>query len=206
MDNGAETRRGLFSALLPVIGVVWAVAIWAYNALVRRYLVAEGDVHSAFALACVDPANRELLFVGSNVCAWTMLHSATFFLLSWIVDAKISSKSHFARVMGALLVSLMGLGWFLLEPVIYKHESGLEGNGSDVCRFDIVYRNTWRPNAVDLMFNGIGTKLVHAHPAIGAFFTCSLARHCTQGQGIYFLLVGVDSLTTLVNGKRFAQA
>lgn len=82
------------------------------------------------------------------ICGWNLTHIFIFYLLSSFVDAKIKNikKIH-------LLVFTIGILWYLIEPVIYKHRAIYQKEIYDTSR---VYKNVYIPRLDDIVFNTIG--------------------------------------------------
>lgn len=82
------------------------------------------------------------------ICGWNLTHIFIFYILSSFIDVKIKNikKVH-------LLVFTIGILWYLMEPVIYKHRAIHQKEIYDTSR---VYKNVYIPRLDDIVFNTIG--------------------------------------------------
>ena len=85
------------------------------------------------------------------ICGWNLTHVFIFYLLCAFLEPKIKNKK-----IAHLLIFTIGILWYIVEPIIYKHKAIHQKETKDPSK---VYKNVYVPRFDDIVFNTAGQML-----------------------------------------------
>ena len=100
-----------------------------------------------------DPANKTLFtFFNIPVCFWNIIHIIVYFILCFIIDARLCLDRH-------IFVFIIGVAWYLIVPMLALPVEGAKNKQKNNRGSLISYSDTRIPMLSDFIFNTTGQLL-----------------------------------------------
>ncbi len=103
-----------------------------------------------------DPLNKKIFTISLfniiiPICGWRLLYIITFYIITLFVNKIINNK-----IIRTIIVFLIGITWFFGENLIYDESSKNIKTYENIEKYNIVYKNIYKPRKDDIYLNIIG--------------------------------------------------